>query len=306
LLSGYFKGRLLYSRRTFLKVFGVAVVGVSLPISRSVFGYSVSPESQQGRAFESLLVVSHPDVDADVVDRLWPDSVFPIAESRQPDWYRVPGGFVPRMGVQPMLPYEPDDDALPASPPFWAEVAGPSVSVRTYCGADAALVTRIGHGGVVKVMDTLPGEPNGWYGIEDGQGAFLGWTQANRWLPVNTESSGSSFPDRVLQIDRQTNQIMAVDRGKVALQADCSIGQSITAGRTVVQGFQRGGAVSTAGGLFHAVPWQVHFSDHFMLAGAYWHNRFGEPVNGLTVQLPPLLAHWVYAWLGENSTIVVV
>ena len=59
--------------------------------------------------------------------------------------------------------------------------AGALAVVRAYCAADAPIVARIGHGGVLRVIDYLPpGQSDGigWYGVADDESsALLGWTQ---------------------------------------------------------------------------------------------------------------------------------
>jgi hypothetical protein len=57
---------------------------------------------------------------------------------------------------------------------------------------------------------------------------------------------------------------------------------------------------------YEAVSWQTHFADGQMIAGIYWHNRFGQAVNGgPAVQTTPLIARWLYGWLGDDAHIVV-
>ncbi len=294
----------MQSRRTFLKLFGIAAAAVALPLPQSLFNIDLRAGSQ-GRTLEAVNVFSRPDVKAVVVNQLWPDSIVDILGSRA-GWYRVAGGFVPGAGIQPMVRYRADESAYVTGQTFLVEVAAPAASIRAACAADAALVTRIGHGGVATVMDALPGEPSGWYGIADSQGAFLGWSPANRWRAVPSAlqdyEAGRGGEDRVLQVDMARGQLMALEQGKAILQTACSVGQAMPTGQYTLQG-QRASATSLA---YQGVPWQTMFGDELTVAGAYWHNRFGEAVAGPTVQVAPLTAQWIYGWVGQNSTLEVL
>ncbi len=75
------------------------------------------------------------------------------------------------------------DESNPISDHGWIEVVAPVAAVRQWCAPDAPLVTRIGHGGIVRVIDRLPGDTL-WYGIASETGDLLGWSQAAHWKPV--------------------------------------------------------------------------------------------------------------------------
>src|SRR5690554_8060943 len=95
-----------------------------------------------------------------------------------------------------MLVYAPPQSIASSQSPFWGEVIAPIAPIRQYCSADAPLVTRIGHGGVAQIVDYLPGEPHGWYGIGNQNGQVAGWTQAIYWQAVDE-----------VRIDQSTEQI---------------------------------------------------------------------------------------------------
>jgi hypothetical protein len=63
--------------------------------------------------------------------------------------------------------------------------------------------------------------------------------------------------------------------------------------------------VSGAAVGYQGVPWQIDFGGH-LVAGVYWHNRFGMAVDGPTVQLAPEVARWLYASLDEQHVIEVI
>jgi hypothetical protein len=276
------------------------VAAASVPF-QSVFS-RLPAELIHGRALIVAPVYAHPSLSLAPVSHLWPDSVVTILDALG-GWYRLEQGYVPQPTIQPMMPFAPQFPLAPSTIPFWAEVAGPVVSIRQYCAADAPLVTRIGHGGVGQVVDFLPGEPNGWYGIADNNGRMIGWSQAVFWRPV--EIDPVSVTNAIVRIDQQTCQVTLTENGEPVLAAPCAIGESMLPGTYHPSGRQIAGAQIDAPAPFHGVPWVTTFGEGYSITGVYWHNRFGQPMNGAAVQTTPLLAQWIYHTLGNDGTIIV-
>lgn len=290
---------MMLTRRTFLQLVGTTVAATTL---RPLTGLAaaVDAETSFGRAFAAVPVYATPDANQPAVGRLWPDSKVSIVDGAG-DWYRLSNGWVRREGIQPMLPYDADDYIFHVQAPFWAEVAAAAASVRAYCSADAPLVTRVGHGGVMQVIDALPGEPNGWYGVADENGTLMGWTQGVFWRPVTAADASSE--GRTLRFDRSTFLMSAFERDELILQSPFSSGEALKAGQAqAIRGAIGGRNLSGYAG----VPWEMKFGQNPVIVGAYWHNQFGQAVrDGAAIQLTPLLARWAYGWLGDDGYIVV-
>lgn len=294
----------MHTRRQFLQLAGIAAFGSHLSPSFQ-FMKSLVPEAPalQGRALAALTVYARPSLEAAPIARLWPDAVTALLDT-QGDWYRLPNGFAPRSGIQPMKPASPAA-VPPRDLPFWSEVAAPVASVRACCAADAPLVTRVGHGGVMLVVDFLPDSPAPWYGVAAENGDLLGWTQAVHWQPVNENAAEAS--GLALELDTRSQQLTAWEAGRAVLQAPCSIGRGIRHGAYRVEARQ------TGGGRLHlddktdvyGVPWRVRFGD-YDLSGAYWHNHFGSGIPGASVQVTPVLAQWLHASLSRYGSIAVI
>lgn len=290
---------MMLSRRYFLQLVGASVASTALhPISRLMA--VVNDQPYKGRALSPLSVYGTPHTTSTPIARLWPDSVTAIIH-QQDEWYQIPSGWVRREGVQPMLPYDPQTYVFNAAAPFWAEVAAPVAPIRAYCAADAPLVTRVGYGGVLRVIDALPGEPNGWYGVADAQGELMGWTQGVFWRPVAIETENEE--GRTLHINQRHHLMSAYEGDNLVLEVPFSSGRALNAGTfQALRGAVGGETVSG----YQGVPWQTVFGDGQTIAGAYWHNGFGQAVEGgPAIQLTPLLARWVYGWLGDDAHIVV-
>ncbi len=280
------------SRRSFLKLVGVAAVG--LPFQSVLSKIPVDPI--RGRALIATPVYTGPSPSLVPVSHLWPDSIVTISDVLD-DWYQVEQGYVLRHSLQPMTLFEPQVPAQTPATPFWAEVAGPAVSVRQHCAADAPLVTRIGHGGVCQIVDLLPGEPNGWYRLADGDGQMIGWSQAVFWRAVETEPM--FVPNMIVRIDPQNCQLTITKNGEPVLSAPCAIGESLLPGHYYPARRRIGGVQTDVPAPFHGVPWVTTFGDSSSIAGVYWHNRFGQLIDGPAVQVTPLLAQWIYSSVGE-------
>ena len=291
----------MLSRRSFLQLVGASLAATVLRPTPLLA--AARTETYQGRAFSALPIYATRNSSAQPIAHLWPDGVATILDSDD-DWYQIPVGWVRREGLQPILPYDASVYHFVQDTPFWAEVAAPVAPVRAYCSADAPLVIRIGHGGVSQVIDTLPDEPNGWYGIADQVGNLLGWTQGVFWRPVETEIYDGK--DHGLHLDRKRRLMTAYEGKQPILEVPFSDGAGLQAGEFTSQRGVIGGLRWQADKSYQGVAWQTLFGDGQMIAGVYWHNRFGYTVSdGPAGQTTPLLARWLYGWLGENAQIVV-
>lgn len=287
------------SRRSFLQLVGASVAATTLrPVHGLMAG--ANDNTYQGRALKAMPVFATPQMTNSPIARLWPDSITAIVD-QQVDWYQISSGWVQRDGIQLMLPYNPQAYTFNHTAPFWAEVAAPAASIRAYCAADAPLVTRIGHGGVLRVIDALPGEPNGWYGVADAHGVLMGWTQGVFWRPIEFEDEAREA--HTLHFNQRHYLMSAYDGDELVLEAPFSSVATLAKGKFQSRRGAMGGASISD---YQGVPWQTVFGNGQTIAGAYWHNRFGQAVEGGTaIQLTPLLARWVYGWLGEDAHIVV-
>lgn len=292
----------MLSRRSFLQLVGASLVAVGVrPASRMLAAFDDS--AYQGRAFGALPVYATRDAAREPIRYLWPDSTTTIRD-RIDGWYQIADGWVQREGLQPMVAYDPSRYEFVGGVPFWGEVAAPIASVRSHCAADAPLVSRIGHGGVAQVIDALPGEPNGWYGIADEQGDLLGWTQGIFWRPLALEVENAS--GRMLRVDRSAGLLTAVEGKQSALVVPFSSGQGLDKGTFPALRGEIGGRRWFGDKTYDAVPWSIGFGEGRSLAGVYWHNQFGSAYqDGPTVQVTPLIARWLYGWLGDDAHIVV-
>ncbi|MBZ0302255.1 MAG: hypothetical protein K8J31_21080 [Anaerolineae bacterium] len=286
------------SRRQFLHMAGAVLLTPSLtPFSLP------SQAVLYGRALRAVSVYRQPRESAAVIQHLWPDQIAPIIDLKN-GWIRIEDGFIHKADVQPILLDLRDVPTADVQPPFWAEVHAPAASVRQWCAADAPLVTRIGHGGSLQVIDYLPGPPTGWYGVAGAAGALLGWTQAAHWQPARIADHGMPLQ---LLLDQQVQRITVMHDHQTLLEAPVSTGQRLAVGVYALDRGPVGGLRAQTNSMtYEGLPWALSFGDQSALAGVYWHNAFGEPMPGPAIQVTTDLARWLYACCGMDSQITVL
>jgi hypothetical protein len=286
---------MMISRRQFLSIAGISLLGLAPKPYFAAFDFPI----QYGRALDTLHVRSSASSRSTISKRVWADSVLDLLEDKG-DWLRITGGYVERENVQPMLPFVPQTAFTREQTPFWAEVNAPIAPIHAWCAADAPLITRVGHGGVLRVVDVLP---DTWYEVETDKGTPLGWTQAIFW-----QVAPDDVPDIAnvhLEINVAAQTLRVFDEQQQIMSASISTGQVLQSGVYTVDRRQMGGtSAEIADNVFQGVPSRLGFGA-YELIGAYWHNRFGRPYVGAAVQMSPIVARWLYRQLREGSSVIV-
>ncbi len=135
-------------------------------------------------------------------------------------------------------------------------------------------------------------------------GDLLGWTQGVFWRPVEVDAKQGNNHNLIL--DRQRGLMTAYEDTKLVLEAPFSDGNGLQTGEFIPLRGAIGGIQWRDGKSYEGVSWQTLFGDGQTIAGVYWHNQFGHAVNGgPAVHITPLLARWLYGWLGDDAHIVV-
>ncbi len=277
----------MLSRRQFLQAAGITLAAA--PLTRIGLATAApSFEPLYGRALATAPIYTAPDLTAPITAQRWSDSIAPILDTRD-GWYRLAEGYTPHDHWQPLIvpaQHGESSDALP----FWGQVSGALAVVRAYCAADAPISARIGHGGVLRVIDYLPGDTPGeigWYGVaDDADSPLLGWTQTPAWSPAQVDSVA---PKLTLKIDPSQRKLAVYDGNRRRLTAPISTGRSLDPGEYAITKRQIGAATDP-----HGAAWLLDFGKDQQICGVYWHNRFGSPVPGAAVQITPALAQWLF------------
>jgi hypothetical protein len=283
----------MLSRRQFLHAAGIAIAAAHLP--RLTYVHASTPQQFQplyGRALVTVPVFAAPHQSAALFSHLWSDKVVPIQDT-DGAWYRLPQGYAQRELLQPMLTPASHAQTDHAAP-FWGEVTGAVALVRAWCAADAPLVTRVGHGGVLYIADRLTLDGVNWYGVADTEnGELLGWSPASVWSSAVVENAEQTL---TLLIDQQAQQLTAFEHDQPLLTAPVSAAPALVPGTYTVT--ERKFTITPSPN-YLGTPWALAFGANQHLSGAYWHNRFGtistdsRPV-GAAIEVAPALARWLY------------
>ena len=202
--------------------------------------------------------------------------------------------------------------------------------MRQHCAADAPLITRIGHGGTAYVTSSLLDDSTGmvWYAITSEQGGeHLGWTQAQVWQPISLTPIRGGETEIIINVAAQA--LTALENGSALMQAPVSTSEDIPRGTFSLAWRRVGSALAQSGSeTRYGVPWRIGLGaegDRFAsleIVGAYWHNFFGMPhqsrrilepeastnspiasstEDDLTIQVSPVVARWLFQWLGVDG-----
>lgn len=282
----------MLSRRRFLQLAGITAVSAAVSAAGLPLAAAPAFEPVYGRALDTLPVFAAPG--GQPVAQLWSDTVMPLL-GVSGEWYRLPAGYARREGVQPLLTPARRQTTL-AAPPFWGSVTGAVAVVRAWCAAAAPIVTRVGHGGVLRIVDQLTEAGLAWYGVAESEsGALLGWTQAAAWSPAALDQPAQRL---TLALEQSAQRLTAYADAQPLLTAPVATGRDLSAG--VYPLTEQRAAQQQAD--YHGAPWVLDFSG-LPLSGAYWHNRFGQPRTAAQadpfVQVPPALAQWLYPRAAE-------
>jgi hypothetical protein len=301
------------SRRDFLKQTGV--MGAAFGIPTSLPQVPTRPDENLlplGRVFHLTDVHVRPDVHSQVVGELAPDSVHDITPTKSADWYQVERGYVPRQAVQPIGPYVRPELTHPQSVGFWAELIAPTSTLRAWCAGHAPIVTRLGYGAVVYVMDYLRDDRGAmWYGLAaDSDAELVGWTNALHF--TEWDENAVSVPlahEPLIRIDTHQQALQVYDGPRELFRSRLS-SPLLSKSQTSITVIQPGGALGgidsndsiEADGLL-GVSWLMSLGQSTPIYGAYWHSRFGDAVTQVKnrIELPIFAARWLYGFIIKNS-----
>ncbi|MCL4250468.1 MAG: L,D-transpeptidase [Anaerolineae bacterium] len=288
------------TRREFLQVSGIAFsAGTLLPWGLA----QPKPPTNVavGRTLRPTNVYSTPG--GTITQTLLPDSVLKI-KSWDRAWYASEHGFVARRDVQPMYI---TGNAQPLSFPDLIEVSAPAAPIHVYADAASAVITRIGHGGVLYALDALPDTRGqiGWYQVANADREPIGWTQATRWCAANMHESAGII-DRITVEPGQ--HLLTAFAGEDALATlVVSGGTDTSSGIYVISGRQPAVHCSDAAKSIYGAPWCLMVSNDLPIVGAYWHNDFETRRQSPTqIELTPQAARWLYAHVADRAIVEIV
>ncbi len=319
-----------FSRREFLKLFGLSFLGLTLPdklLSSLAYFEEVQERNQiLGRVtLSGHKLYKAPDPGSDVLEEMNKDSLWQITGATISEdngsanriWYEMDGeGYAHSSRVQPVLRKL---NKIPLSIPEegrLGEVTVPYANAYTSMEADRSIAYRFYYASTFWVMDRLvDSEGTVWYQLLDDyyyqsfyvHGAYIRLVPDSELTAISPDVS---FEDKKIVVDLEKQSLTAYEKERPVFMARISSGVRLSnGGFATPKGYYRTTSKrpcrhmvsppSEYGSGFDlpGVPWVSYFtSGGIALHGAYWHNNFGIPSSHGCVNMTPQAAKWVYRW----------
>lgn len=259
----------MISRRNFLKLAGFAFLAPHI---------SIQP-IPHGRLLTTTVTSTG--------KKLLADSVHPIL-SIHDHVVQIPAGNIPITMIQPLL--EPHHTPIGVLPQF-VEVVAPYAVVRAYASAEASLVARIGHGGVLKAAQLLLDKDHlSWLQVDEG------WLQRQHVQPL---LAIQPIPHAHLEIEDFTLTLLVGH--EVLLQTEIVRPQQLLTG--TYRTHQK--TINRILNQYVGVPYWLDLDDQISLHGVYWHNHFRHYHGENRIELPIITAKTVFNLLPQGARLVV-
>lgn len=315
------------SRRDFLKLGGLGLIGLVLPQESdlSILANNLFPSTLQGRVTDtSINIYTMPSFEAQVLNIFWRDIVLPITgvsisgdeDAYNRVWYQVNGnGFVYSGSIQPVqTELNTPQLELPRKINL-AEVTVPFTEARAYPNFTATVVYRYYYETTHWVEEAIiDKEKNVWYRVSDDKFESHQYVPAAHFRLIPDEELSQlspQVPDDQKRIEVHLSQqlVIAYEKNLPVFMTRASTGGSFNKGIFATpQGrhitfHKRPSAHMAAGNLaangfdLPGVPWVSYITESGVsFHGTYWHNDFGNPRSHGCINVPSKAAKWIYRW----------
>ncbi|NPA93096.1 MAG: L,D-transpeptidase [Chloroflexi bacterium] len=307
------------SRRDFLKLAGLGLLGLALPAFN--LRRVEMPPDQQGRvAYDYVDLYAKPSFDAKRLTRLWHDQVVPIAAvvigAEKPAynrlWYYVPQrGYVHSGGVQPVRVELNSPQEIPEGGVL-AEVTVPFTDVYRSVERTRPPVYRLYYATthwVVGLVKDASGQA--WYRIEDDKWKETYYYAPARHIRILKPSDVAPLSPHVppeekrIRVDLTHQIVTAYEGGRAVYAAKTAtgmgyfgtpVGEFRTFHKRPYRHMAAGNRAEPDYDL-PGIPWVCYITENgISFHGTYWHNDFGKPRSHGCLNLSPTAAKWIYRW----------
>jgi hypothetical protein len=314
------------SRRDFLKLGGLALVGLSFN--------SFPPESIEYEdielvrvAHDSVSVYKEPNDKSQIVRTWLRDDLVHVYETinsgtpgYNPIWYRVFGGYMHRARLQKVRFHNNRPLTSIPETKLLAELTVPFTQPYRFNHANGWLPLnyRIYYSSTqwITGIDTGP-DGKAWYIIQDdADKSFLYLIPAMQLRPIEVEeitplSPGVPFEKKHIDVNLRTQNLTCIENNQTVFTALISTGVTglydTPTGRFNIQVKMASRRMSTTN-LFSddialaGVPWCSFFtSEGHAFHGTYWHDNFGVPMSHGCVNMRNEDAKWLFRWSLPSS-----
>jgi len=318
------------SRRDFLNLSALGLIGLALPESLVLAGQKISEESAEGGLLGRVIrphypLHEEPDPGSPVMQNLEADSLWKITGAMLSSgevvsnriWYELDeGGYAHSRYIQPVqrrsnkpVTIIPEDGCL-------GEVTIPFVDAYNSMEEGRSIIYRFYYGSTFWILKpVVDQDENIWYQLLDDRHYRVFYVPAKtmRLVPDSelTAISPNVHPeDKRLIVDLPSQTVTAYEGERAVFMSRISSGVRLKEGGFATpKGFYRtsrkrpcrhmANPANDYGSGFDlpGVPWVSYFtSDGVAFHGAYWHNDFGVPHSHGCINMTPKAAKWIYRW----------
>jgi lipoprotein-anchoring transpeptidase ErfK/SrfK len=311
------------SRREFLKLSGLGLLGAALPPLGRPRALQIP---LQGRVIAgSIKVYDVPSFTGEAVKLYWQDAVLPITAVTIGDeepaynrvWYRIGSeGFAHSGNIQPVrtLLNEPRGDIPPLG--TLAEVTVPFTDAHWGPDRREDVAYRYYYETTHWVMGLLADrEGKLWYRVIDDK-----WEEFSYYVPaqhlrlVPAEELAPLSPDvpltaKRLEVNIPKQMVVAYEFDRPVFATRAATGARFSNGKFYTPAGRHmtfhkrpsrhmaRGNLAANGFDLPGVPWVCYFTQSgIAFHGTYWHNDYGEPRSHGCVNLTSRASKWIYRW----------
>ena len=318
------------SRRDFLKIFGLGMIGFTLPDTAFSQKNSFLSSRMDDEFIGRVTLAGHklyqePNFDSDVIGELTKDSLWTITaamlrgdpSSANRIWYELNGeGFSHSGRVQPVKRHRnkavssiPEDGCL-------GEITVPYAEAYSSLDEDRLILYRFYYASTFWILDMMTdGKGDAYYQLLDDRTYRVYYVLAEtmRLVPdseLTPISPNVPIEDKKIVVDLTTQTTTAYEGEKCVYRTRISSGVRLSEGGFATpRGYYRtirkrpcrhmANPANAYGSGFDlpGVPWVSYFtSEGVAFHGAYWHNNFGVPNSHGCINMTPQAAKWIYRW----------
>jgi hypothetical protein len=312
------------SRRDFLKLSGMSLLGFYLPSLPSNFLTEDVFASQQGRVTTDLIwTYTQPSFKSNQIKSYWRDLVLPITNVTVSDdqsaynrvWYEIGNeGYAYSGDIQPVQTILNTPTTNLPKNGILGEVSVPFTDA--FGKPNGEFGYRLYYESVHWITRALTSQPDGkiWYEVLDNKwnqkyyapGEHLRIIPDDELAPLSTD-----IPDSQKRIEVHLNNqlLFAYENENPVFVTRVASGDVFSNGTyTTPTGHfttyhkrptrhMAAGDITANGYDLPGVPWVMYFTENgISLHGTYWHNDFGHPRSHGCVNLSPASAKWLFRW----------
>jgi len=315
------------SRRDFLKLGGLGLIGLLLPNNNTLFQLKTSYDlfNQQGRVTDaSINIYKTPSFADQIISFYWRDIVLPLTGVSTSDdtsasnrvWYQVNGkGYAYSGSVQPVktnlnVPVL----KLPRKINL-AEVTVPFTDAHAFPKYSAVILYRFYYETTHWVDEVvIDQDKNLWYRVTDDKFESFQYVPTRHLRLIPDEELTQLSPEipadqKRIEVILGKQLVIAYESDRPVFMTRASTGGSFNRGIFATpQGrfltfHKRPSAHMAAGNLaangfdLPGVPWVSYITESGVaFHGTYWHNDFGRPRSHGCINIPSQAAKWIYRW----------